>query len=282
MRTLLNDQLALLEQTGLSCRLQEADQGNRTLFLFSHPKAGKKKEGLPRFLGIAVAEYLLSVNEPNFIRHIIKKQFRYRDPEDSREIERYTFDLLNDSESEEPVCRRRKDRMARQVAQYLTQHRSVAVDGFFRFRMKRYRNGLVKLVEHAIDEYLLDQEYREFIELLRYFVSVQEPKLNLVHVLHTGRRQFRLLDEEGEPLRTKELDESVQELMEQPFSHEDLIVSTLLTIAPEQVVLHTQNREENVIRTLEQVFETRISVCDGCSGCQPHFRRRGEGTTPKG
>ncbi|GGA52809.1 hypothetical protein GCM10007416_27370 [Kroppenstedtia guangzhouensis] len=282
MRELLNQQAARLERSGFSCCLEEFDQGTRTVFYIQNRVAGEKSEqGLRHSLGRAVADYYLAVNEPNLIRRIITQDFHYWNPGESREIERYAYHLLDDSEAEEPSHRRRKHWMARQIAKYFCNHRDLAVDGYFQFRMKRYRDILMKLVEHAIDEYLLDQEYREFIDLLRYFVSIQQPKVPLVHVLHIGIRRFRLLDGEGRPLQMKEMDHTVEELMDQVTSHEDLIVSTLLTVAPEQVVLHTRNREENVVCTLMQVFEDRITICNGCSGCR-HLKGREDGFVPKG
>lgn len=282
MRELLKKQAARLEHSGFSCRWEEVGRGTRTVFHIHNREAGAKSEqGLRHSLGRAVADYYLAVNEPDLIHRIITQEFQYRNPGESREIERYAYHLLDDSEAEEPSHRRRKYRIARQVARYFYNHRDLAVDGYFQFRMKRYRDILMKLVEHAIDEYLLDQEYREFIDLLRYFVSIQQPKVPLVHVIHTGIRRFRLLDGEGRPLQMKEVDHTVEELMDQVSSHEDLIVSTLLTVAPEQVVLHTRNPEENVVRTLMQVFEERMMICNGCSGCH-HLRGREDGFAPEG
>ncbi|SMO34464.1 putative sporulation protein YtxC [Melghirimyces algeriensis] len=276
MRVLLRAQLKRMGQTGLDWDIEEIRMGNRTVFLLFNHNRKKRMNGekeIQKSLGMTVAEYIVTVNEPHVIRKIIQRVFHFRHPDDSRKIEQYALHLLDDSEADEPPYRKRKERMARQVMRYLNQHHVLAVDGFFHFRLKHYRDGLIRLVEHAVDEFLLEQEYREFIELLRYFVSIQQPKCSLVHVLHIEKRQFRLLDRKGDPLQLKDMGSIAQDLLEQPFSHEDLIVSTLLTVAPKQVVLHTQNPEENVIRTLEQVFESRMTLCDGCSSCLPHLRR---------
>ncbi|WP_169713615.1 putative sporulation protein YtxC [Paludifilum halophilum] len=268
------------EYLGLNCGWEESGQGDRTVFYCFNRKMGRQREkGLRQWLGSVVAEYICSVNEPEMIRWIISRDFRYRQPDESREIERYAYHLLQDVEGEDldqPYVHR-KDQMARQVADYLLRNRFLAVDGFFHFRMKRYRRVLMKLVEHAIDEYLLDREYQEFIELLKYFVSVQKPKISLVHVLHTGKRRFQILKPDGSPLQLKEMDGVAQEMMDQTLSQEDLIVSTLLTVAPDRVILHTGYPTENVIRTLISIFENRITVCEGCFKCRSFSRSRGDG-----
>lgn len=276
MRRSLRNRIREMEQKGLTCCLEEREEGNRTIFCCFNRKLGKQRErGLRQNLGAAIAEYICDVDEPQMIRRIISRDYHYRNPEESKEIQRYAYYLLEDSdaEAEEPHLRR-KDRMAKQISYYLLKNRFLAVDGYFLFRMKRYQQVLAKLVEHAVDEYRLDQEYQEFIQLLKYFVTVQRPKVSLVHVFHTQKRQFHLLSADGTPLQIKEADDSIQEMMDPGMSQEDRIVSNLLTASPERVVLHTGYPEENVIRTLLQIFEDRIVVCDGCSRCRSfhHFK----------
>lgn len=49
-------------------------------------------------------------------------------------------------------------------------------------------------VDIAIDEYLMDKEYNEFIKLLRHFVDLQEPKRDLVNVVFSNHKII-LMDE---------------------------------------------------------------------------------------
>ena len=49
--------------------------------------------------------------------------------------------------------------------------------------MKDYIEQLEESVDKAIDEYLMDKEYREFIKLLRHFVDLQEPKRDVVNIV---------------------------------------------------------------------------------------------------
>ena len=39
---------------------------------------------------------------------------------------------------------------------------------------------------------------------------------------------------------------------------EDMIVSTLITVSPQQIVIHTRQPELPVMRTLETIFELRV------------------------
>jgi putative sporulation protein YtxC len=271
LRRLLQNKLQHWDPVGQYIRLEEKWVGDRTVFRLSHLRMGKQPEkNLRLCLGTAVAEYILAVDEPELIRGIISREFHPKHREEIDQVAEYTFHLLHETETDEGdrSFDQRKEKMVRTVVRYLSQHRNLAVDGFVRFRLKKYHRVLVNLVEHAIDEYLLDQEYQEFIDLLKYFVLVQKSKVPMVHVIHTGKRKFQVLEADGRPLRLKEMDGVVQEMMDHSYSQEDLIVSTLLTVAPERIILHTRHDKENVIRTLMQIFEGRVVVCHGCPECR--------------
>jgi putative sporulation protein YtxC len=70
----------------------------------------------------------------------------------------------------------------------------MVLDGFIRFRLKDFRHELEKAVDRAVDDLLIEKEYSEFIKLLRYFVEIQEPKVEEVHVVVGEDNKYILLD----------------------------------------------------------------------------------------
>ncbi|MBN2909044.1 putative sporulation protein YtxC [Polycladomyces sp. WAk] len=268
LRRCLNRRQEHLTAAGWDCRLQEWETPDRVVFRFSCLKRGTEAEKtVCRELGKGIAHFILSCREPAMIRSLIRRGYQAHQPGEIARIEAYADRIANEKNKSSRLRLQRKEKIARHLERFLHTSSMLSVDGFITFRLKSYLRALRKLVNHAIDEYLLDQEYKEFIQLLRYFVSMQKPKVQLVHVLHEGDRCFQLLQSDGKPLIVQEADSTIDELMEQAFSHEDLIVSTLLTVAPEQVILHTRHEEANVVRTLKQVFEGRIHMCRGCARC---------------
>lgn len=270
LRNSLRGHIASLIKSGVKCQMDEYCEGARVHFLcYGRRKLGHQGDRYLRLgLGAAVADYLMVFKGPKLIRRMITRQYHYPSPDECDEIQGYATDLLQGStEDEEQPGRARREKISRHVAKYLTENHLMAVDGFIRFRMKAFYQSLERLVEHAIGDYLLDQEYKEFIQLLRYFISVQSPKVTLVHIFHVGKRRFYLSKADGSPVTPNEFDTSIHDFIEQAISHEDVIVSTLLTVAPERVVLHTKDHKENVIRTLLQIFDGRIVICHGCQEC---------------
>lgn len=221
-------------------------------------------------LGRIVAEFVCEHLEPEMIRDIIQQEHGLRQPDEVQQIENQVRRLLETSawEYAKVVYANRRDKIARQLSAFLKESQQLSVDGFARFRMKTYRYVLATCVQEAVHEYLLDQEYREFIHLLRSFVEIQPTKLDFVHLIHEGRGDFRLLQADGTPLVIKEGNEALKEMFEFSLSREDMIVSTMLSIVPREICLHTHDPQENVIRTLIQIFEGRICLCEGCRYCE--------------
>ncbi|MFB9327405.1 putative sporulation protein YtxC [Paenibacillus aurantiacus] len=244
-----------------------------------------EKDGPPiyRKTALALAGYIVSELEPLLIKAIIRKQFHYEDPQEAEAIERYCRNLLEGShfagEENEPAGaevdrQRRKQKVSAEIEAFLAENARIHLDGFVTFRLAPYWEELREITAYAIDEYVMDKQYQEFISLLKYFVRMQEVKLPIVHVLHKGGSEFALYDEHFELLDAAPADRIVVDMLESEMNMEDMIVSTLITVSPKQIVIHTRQPELAVMRTLESIFETRVRLCVDCGHCGSYF---GEG-----
>ena len=84
----------------------------------------------------------------------------------------------------------RRRKLSEGIYQCLNEAPELNLDGFMTFRLQSYEQELREMAEYAVDEFMLDQQYEEFVSLLKYFVYFQEPKMPLVHVIHKGKRTF--------------------------------------------------------------------------------------------
>jgi putative sporulation protein YtxC len=171
----------------------------------------------------------------------------------------------------------RKGRVLRLILDYLGAQQEINLDGFITFRLQEYREQLGDAIGRAVDDFLMEKEYVEFINLLRYFVDSQEPKLKLVHAIILPKGGFRLMDDKGATVTREYLAESFVEV-EAEVNSEDLLVSALITIAPGRVILHCSTELDRLeaLDTIRSVFEGRITTCRGCRICRdqrPEERR---------
>ncbi|MBO7745242.1 putative sporulation protein YtxC [Paenibacillus sp. MWE-103] len=247
-----------------------------------------------RTAAVAFARYIMNELEPMLLRAIIRKQYRYEEAGEIESLSRYCHNILYGSGTASPQeednaadmrhsdLERRLGKIADELEQFLSSNTRLHLDGFVSFRLASYWQELRDVVAYAVDEYVMDKQYQEFISLLKYFVRMQEVKLPIVHVLHKGGSEFVLYDQEFQLLDTVPADRIVAEMLESEMNMEDMIVSTLITVSPQQIVIHTRQPELPVMRTLETIFEQRVRLCCSCGQCGHHFDESGRPSPESG
>ena len=174
--------------------------------------------------------------------------------------------------------------LARRLDAYLAGAALVLVEGFLRFRCREYVEALELAVDRAVDEYLLDREYRDFVRLLRQFVDVQVPRLDVVHVLVEPSGAFRLVDDAGhavpvpaDGVGTGGAGGAGPGGEGGAADPEDVLLSALITVGARRFVLHLPGSRtrlrDDTRETLEQVFGSRVEHCPGCPRCRRRSRR---------
>jgi len=162
----------------------------------------------------------------------------------------------------------RKTSLVTQILSCLDHSAVFDIEGFLRFRAQEYKNEVNKAVEFAIDEYVVEKEYLEFIELLKHFVDSQKPRLEYLHVGMTSQGKFHLYNKDGVKVTHQFLEDyqldNVNEL-----GYEDLLVSALIAVAPREITLHIRYEGfKDTLETIRNVFGNRVHDCKGCSLCE--------------
>jgi len=203
------------------------------------------------------------------IKKIIRDHYYYFNEEEKKNIREKALELLkNDGFSYRPLIRRNS--IFHRVTEFLERNQEMVLEGFINFRLKDYILEVEDIVDAAVDDFLLEKEYLEFIRLLRYFVDIQEPKVNEVHILLEKSNAFKLVDRNGNLIENEYLDGFSIELMNNSINYEDLLISALITLAPRLLVIHLPNFGEpkDTIKTIENVFGKRVRKCNGCELCK--------------
>ncbi|WP_161601442.1 putative sporulation protein YtxC [Paenibacillus luteus] len=223
----------------------------------------------------AIAEFVVSELEPGMLAAIIRKKYKNHNTSETAAIERYCHDLLHGKEWDGLGAKfhdadrlRRKNKVSAEVELFLEENTLLNINGFIRFRLEPYRKELAEVVEYALDEYVLDKQYQEFISLLKYFVFLQDTKQPMVHLLHKGGHDFMLYDDAFELLDPNPpADRIVAEMLETEMNIEDMVISSLIAVSPKHITIHTRQQDMQVIRTIETIFDQRVTVCVQCASC---------------
>ena len=239
----------------------------------------RKAAKLVTALSRTMAALLMDAYEHQLLDRCIHKAIGADDPEGAEEIRAQLkggqFAPASQRRGEhDPLYERRLRKLGSAIADYLAAEKFLHVEGFLRFRAEPYLEELRDAVSYAADEWMLERQYREFIALLKYFVYIQDAKIPAAHVVHHGNHDFTLLNERMAPIDTKQMDQFVVELIDKDISFEDVIVSTLISVSPGKLFVHTRTPEEPIIKTILTIFEGRTELCASCGVCAPPLEKR--------
>jgi len=234
--------------------------------------------GLVHITAYVLADYIVEELEDQLLTKLIAKHPNQYTNDDTEEILAYCRELLSGlseiSEDASIPLPSRKTDIARRAETYLSQHVYLDLEGFLRFRLTSYRADLKDTVDYAVDEFISNRQYQEFISLLKYFVYFQDAKIPEVHLIHYGGNKYAMLDHRLKPIELSRTEEVVVETIDRELNYEDMIVSTLISASPKHVSIHTRDPNTLSIKTIRQIFEGRTTLCTDCKFCKSMLDER--------
>lgn len=277
----LMSDLEELEGCGLKLRIEESPAGKYTFLscsVFGQEHCPGNEEDTVDLFKNYVAEVLSDLIickwQKNILVDIIRENYYYFGEDERKTIFQNALRYLEDyeaGESSSVIRMRKKRRILSKLREFLASYDQIVVEGFIRFRLKEYIKELQEAADKAVEDFLMDREYKEFIQLLRYFVDIQDSRTDVVNVVMKQNGSFMLYDGQKRVINSSYLEGFIFDLIENEINYEDLLISALITIAPREIFFHN-GKEENTPGTLEtirNIFTNRVSVCSGCDLCTP-------------
>ncbi|SDK74774.1 putative sporulation protein YtxC [Natronincola ferrireducens] len=277
----LNKQINVFENEGILIEEKIIQDDSFYILNYSVEIESVKNYSISDFINIfkycganALFEYIKAYEEPHLINKIIDCEYYYFNIKERMEIQniiRTNIEKENNKavevNSEES---HRKFTIIQRFMDYFKLHDEINIKGFITFRLKDYILELQDIVERAVEDFLMDKEYNEFIKLLKYFVDIQEAKIDLIHILLEDEGKYKLYDQYGNLVNNEYLKVIASEMGDKDINYEDLLISSLITIAPNKVFIHNISKLENpdMIKTISQVFANKVKVCRDCDWCR--------------
>lgn len=269
----LVQELNFLNREGIRVNLVEQESGKIISWDCSVAENGDQdisaahEQILRYYLANIITDLLMNGITKEFMNRLIKNKYHHLSNTDLKAIVQNAFSHLNNLHESGDISKTlfRHNQILSLVNEYLNSNSQLFLEGFLRFRLKNYFHELKEAVERAVENYVVEQEYHEFIRLLRYFVEMQEPKIEEVHILIRDKQSFYILDEDKKPINPEQLKGVLIEL-NPDIDYEDLLLSALITVAPRRLILHIVTPIE-VIETITNVFRERVTFCAGCDLC---------------
>lgn len=228
---------------------------------------GGNKSAFLNLLSDLLADCILYFFEPLLITRILNFNYFYFDEIEKKIIAENCHEAILLEENN--TLKYRREEIWAAFLSYISQNKFVILDGFVTFRLEEYKKTLEEMVDFSVNQYIIEKEYTEFINLLRLYIDSREPASPLVHLIYTNGESI-LLNEHKEIINLSDNIFNAKYLSDISFSSNDYALNALLTLLPKKIEIHLIGYENEFIDTLKLIFGTRISICTNCNICRTY------------
>ena len=139
-------------------------------------------------------------------------------------------------------------------------NKSFVLSGFINFRLKEYIDILETVLSNAVNTFVIEKEYLEFISLLQLYINSQPCGCNVIHIVYS-KSKAELFDENKNLIVIPDEIFKAKYLSDITFSANDYALNTLLNLLPKKIYVHlVDNYSDEFINTLQLVFEGRVEI----------------------
>ena len=249
-------------------QLQAAQYENEMIQLEEDKKKIKISTGnLPisafHMIKESIYEFIVIKKREDWFRNILTERFFYKDPSEQEQILEIIYAVM-DGHREELASfvngPDEKNYVFEAVDEFFKENISFSFDSFVVFRLKTYLDKLRHYVEIAIDEYKLEQEYQMFVQTLRDFLADRTPKKEIIHLILDEETIFH--DQDFREIKRSDLIKEIDRklLGNHPIYVDSVTIAPLLSIAPKDIYLYTNQPEQPLVRTIRNIFEERVKL----------------------
>ena len=210
-----------------------------------------------------ILDTILEFYQEKIIKRIINVNYFYFDDFERNIIFENCVEFLKQDEFEI------KETLFKEIKAYIKDNRSIVLEGVANFRINEYIKLIDNIVDMSVNKYIIEKEYKEFINLLKIYVNTSESKMEIIHLIYVNGESI-LLDKDKNIIQIDCNINNAKYLSDITFSSNDIALNTLLSILPSKIEVHIINEEDEFINTLKLIFENRIKICTECNICKTY------------
>lgn len=228
---------------------------------------GEKISLFDEKLSSIITDTILKFYKEKMIKKIINFDYFYFEEYEKKIIIQNCCEIIESSEYEQ--ISKEKEYIHEAVLQYVIENKSMILEGFVNFRMKEYIKYLDSIVDIAVNKYIIEKEYNEFISLLRMYINSKKSNIKNLHLIY-GKSELTILDENKNIVPLCKEIYNAKFLSDIIFSENDYALNTLLTLLPQRIEIHLLDSEDEFIKTVKLIFEDRVYICRECNICRTY------------
>lgn len=150
-------------------------------------------------------------------------------------------------------------------------YNEINIDGVILFATREYDDMLSDIIDSTINEILAEEELIEFIDMLKFYIETEPIEFDTLNIDIQTDGSYKYYDKEYNDITQEWIGAFYQETLDDNASEDEILVSTLVTRHPQEIIIHNIHNTKNrkLLRTIKSVFERRVKLCPvDCNFCQ--------------
>lgn len=212
-----------------------------------------------------ITEAIILFFEKSLVKTSINSNYFYFSSLERNEIANYSTEILNDYENVDF----KYNYINNEIYNFLSNHHSLYLKGFIDFRLPEYLSFINEKIDLAVNKFLIDKEYLEFVNILRLYIKSESLDSNIehLHLIYKNKNSI-IINDNKEIVSCNDNISKVKYISDISFSSNDLALNTLLNLLPKKITVHLiDSYPDEFINTLELIFQDKITICEDCDIC---------------
>jgi len=217
------------------------------------------------YLSNTITKSIINFFEETLIHDNINLNYFYFTSLEKKKILENTLNLLLEKDN----YNMRYDYINNSVFNYLTTNHSFYLQGFINFKLKDYIDFLNNQIDIAVNKFIIDKEYIEFVNILKLYIKSESEnsKIEHLHLIYKDKTSI-IIDNNKNIVTCNDNIKKSKYISDISFSSNDFALNTLLNLLPKKLTIHLVNGYcDEFINTLKLIFNEQISICEDCDMC---------------
>lgn len=212
-----------------------------------------------------ITKSIIDYYENNLIYENISLNYFYFNSYEKKQILENTILLLSDVK----IGNTRYDYINNEIFKKITSSHSLFLQAFINFGLANYIDFLNNQIDIAVNKFLIDKEYLEFVNILRLYIKSESNNSNIdhLHLIYKEKTSI-IIDDNKNIISCNDNIKKSKYVSDISFSSNDFALNTLLNLVPKSITLHlVDGYGDEFINTIKLIFQERVKVCEDCDIC---------------
>lgn len=255
-----------LEETYLS--IKKFKHFNNIIIHFN----GKEYTKFYNYISNAITKCIIKFYEEFIIYSLISSNYFYFNSSEKKKILDNTLNLLLEND----LSSSRYDYINNEIYENIINNHSVYLQGIINFKLSNYINFLNTQIDTAVNKFLIDKEYIEFVNILRLYIKseCENSKIEHLHLIYRDKISI-LTDDNKNIINFNDNLQKNRYISDISFSSNDLALNTLLNLVPQAITIHlVDGYLDEFINTLKLIFQDKVKICEECDICSMYKHKQ--------